>query len=660
MEEMFCKSLFDALPFDIYVVDLETHEILYVNRAVANRSDAIPGRKCYEAICGGPVPASSALHHLLFNRRTALLRTALFSRGLIRFVTAGCQVHEKILTWQGNRKVKYHISIDTTELKETQNRLTEAHAELAIKNKELAVLSQSERVQAETALKTSEEKYRTLFETTTSAMAIIEKDTTISLINNKFEAIYGYSKEEVKGRRLWQTFIFPEDQKRMKDYFRSMLYNPDITPDSTEFRIVTRSGEVRHIHSSVALMPQTDYFITSQIDITEQKIAVFALQESEERFRQIFEQNEDTIILFEIASHTIINTNPAAERFYKHSRNELIGRQMDALIDSSERHFFVEAISKIREKKTFSLSTTACQRRNGKLVYVYMRGQVMRLNNNDVVYCLIRDITEQINMQQEIMAFQSKMISTNKLAALGILVSGIVHEINNPNNFIAVNSNILANLWDSALPILEHYTEEEGNFELAGIPIAQVKEIVPNLFDGLKKGSSRIKNIVANLKGFAKNDNGSIECKVGINQVILEALSIIGHQIYNFTDNFVVDLANNEIYAIGNHQQLEQVIINLVMNALQSLPDKQHGVHISTVLDKQKGIVVTVKDEGMGISKTALDKITKPFYSTRLKEGGTGLGLFISSAIINEHKGSMHFFSEPGIGTTVVVTLRPC
>jgi signal transduction histidine kinase len=109
---------------------------------------------------------------------------------------------------------------------------------------------------------------------------------------------------------------------------------------------------------------------------------------------------------------------------------------------------------------------------------------------------------------------------------------------------------------------------------------------------------------------------------------------------------------------MGHYQKIEQVIINLLINALQALPDRQAGVFLCTSLQESpRSVVIKIRDQGTGIPEEIRGRILDPFFTTKHKAGGTGLGLSICYAIINDHKGTIDFASEIGAGTTVTVTL---
>ena len=140
--------------------------------------------------------------------------------------------------------------------------------------------------------------------------------------------------------------------------------------------------------------------------------------------------------------------------------------------------------------------------------------------------------------------------------------------------------------------------------------------------------------------------------------VIGEALLIINNEVRKHTDLLALNLPNNLPTVRGNSQKLEQVFINIILNALHALPDRNKKINISAEYDKeQETIIVSVQDEGVGIDECCIDKITQPFYTTKPDGIGTGLGLSISKSIIQEHKGSLLIQSKPNSGTRVSIII---
>jgi PAS domain S-box-containing protein len=271
---------------------------------------------------------------------------------------------------------------------------------------------------------------------------------------------------------------------------------------------------------------------------------------------------------------------------------------------------------------------------------------------------VVRDITERRHAEEQAKLHQQQLMQAGKMAALGVLVSGMAHEINNPNNFIMLNASVLRAAWDSALPILDEYHRENGDFLMGGMKFSELREQMPKLLTGVSQGAERIKQIVANLKNYVRGDTGGLDQLVDVNAVIASAVSLISNVIKNVTDHFTVSYAKHLPPVRGSFQRLEQVILNLIQNACQALPDKTRGLFIATEAEEGgAGVRVTIRDEGTGIQAADLSRVREPFFTTKVDSGGIGLGLTISSRIIEEHRGSMDFSSEPGCGTTVTLHL---
>ena len=208
------------------------------------------------------------------------------------------------------------------------------------------------------------------------------------------------------------------------------------------------------------------------------------------------------------------------------------------------------------------------------------------------------------------------------------------------------------------MPVLDKYYEENGDFLIGGMNYSEMRENIPTLFTGITEGAKRIKQIVEDLKNYVREDTADLTQAVDINAVIMSAVSLVSNMIKKSTNRFDVDYGKNLPLLQGNFQRLEQVAINLIQNACQALTATDKGIFISTLFDVASShIIIRVKDEGAGIEPETLSQITDPFFTTRQKSGGVGLGLSISSRIIEEHGGSIQFESQPGVGTTVEIIL---
>jgi PAS domain S-box-containing protein len=272
--------------------------------------------------------------------------------------------------------------------------------------------------------------------------------------------------------------------------------------------------------------------------------------------------------------------------------------------------------------------------------------------------CIFNDITQRKRMEEEARQRQDQLFQSAKMASLGVLVSGVAHEINNPNFLVMLNTSVLREVWENARPILDLHYETKGDFIIAGGRYSKMREEVSQMLSGVLEGSERIKRIVQELRDFAREPSRDLTGEVSLNAVVDSALVLLANPIKKATVNFTANLSPDLPLLRGNAQRLEQVVINLLQNACQSLSDRERGVFLCTKLDESSDcVVVEVRDEGIGIREDVLPRIMDPFFTTKRENGATGLGLSISSTIAREHGGRLEFISSPGKGTTARLIL---
>jgi PAS domain S-box-containing protein len=271
---------------------------------------------------------------------------------------------------------------------------------------------------------------------------------------------------------------------------------------------------------------------------------------------------------------------------------------------------------------------------------------------------LINDITERKRIENEQAVRTQQLIHADKMASLGILVSGIAHEINNPNNFILLNSRLFSRIWNDVVPILDAHLRENGEFSIAGMPYSSSREKLSQSIQGILSGSERIQNITRNLTDYARNDGSQFNDTVDVNRVTAMAIVITDNLIKHSTDDFQVEYGERLPAIRGNAQQLEQVIINLITNACQSLRARLDEIRVKTYYEQDTNEVrIAVVDRGSGIKRDDMKHIMDPFFTTRRDMGGSGLGLSVSFNIVKAHGGRLVLTSEPGHGTIATIYL---
>jgi PAS domain S-box-containing protein len=243
------------------------------------------------------------------------------------------------------------------------------------------------------------------------------------------------------------------------------------------------------------------------------------------------------------------------------------------------------------------------------------------------------------------------------LAALGELAAGIAHEINNPTGMILLDLPMLKDALNDLLPILDKHEVLLSDEKIGGLSIDRFRQEVPLVIDEIYEGAERIKRIVDELKDFSRPATGELTV-VDLNEVVKKAVSLVRNPVQSAADYFVIRYASKPLLFSGNAQRIEQVMVNLLLNACYAMQNRTGGISVETFMSEENDIVrVVVRDDGVGVEESVLRQITDPFFTSRRDEGGTGLGLSVSSRIIDEHSGTLSFKSEPGEGMVVTVEL---
>ncbi|MDA8409706.1 MAG: ATP-binding protein, partial [Treponema sp.] len=268
------------------------------------------------------------------------------------------------------------------------------------------------------------------------------------------------------------------------------------------------------------------------------------------------------------------------------------------------------------------------------------------------------DITARLAAEREAKRQECLLIQSDKIASLGLLVAGMAHEINNPNHAIRLNASLLSKIWTSARPILDAALEGEEDTLLGGIEYGELRDKIPTMLTGLLDASAHIESIIGGLRDFSRPAKDEEDEEVRIDLVVEASLRLLGAYIHAATSHFRLELDPGLPAARASFHGLEQVLINLIQNACQSLEDPTKAIVIHGSFDSVAGrLSIVVADEGRGMSPEELAQIRDPFFTTRRGEGGLGLGIPISVTIVEKFGGSLAFDSESGRGTRAIIEL---
>lgn len=521
----------------------------------------------------------------------------------------------------------------------------------------------TEQRRAEIALREVNQTLQATIQASPLAIFVLDRQGCIELWNPAAQQMFGWTEKEVLGQRYR---LVPEGQE--SEFLENLArMNRGEKFHGQETRRRRKDGTLLDISFSTAPLYDQKGRIIGTVgilaDITERKRTEVALRESEELFRQIFEQNEDAAFLLDPHSLSILDANAAAVRLYGYGKEHLRSGGLALLMKPAVLASFSQKLAGkqgvCRDDAPWSqISPLGTVDRRGNTVMAAFRGRLLRSRGQVYLYGTFRDITEKLRIRKERSEMQAKLIQANKMTAIGTLASGIAHEINNPNNYLLANAQFLEEAWPDIRRSLQEHAEHRPDLTIGGLPVGEALRDIPQLLGSLIEGSRRIQNIVSSLKDFSRQDDEAMRRPFDINRVINAALVILANKIKQSTDHFSCDLKEGLPRIMGHYQKIEQVVINLLINALQALPDRQSGVFLSTSLQQApRAVVIRIRDQGIGIPEEIRGRILDPFFTTRHKSGGTGLGLSICYAIINDHKGTIDFESTVGVGTTVTVTL---
>jgi len=455
--------------------------------------------------------------------------------------------------------------------------------------------------------------------------------------------IIGIDKDTAKENLLDSLFqvIHSGDKERVRMVLSKTAYN-DISR-VIDYRIVRPDGSIRWVNESWGPKYNASGRLIAQVgfvqDLTDQKINETALKESEKMYRTLLNASPEGIIIMDLNGRITEISNIILEIFSAGHKNEFIGvpffhfipsaevKKMKDILISAQSEGLIQNIEFILTRKNQSqficeLSITLIQEADGQ---------------PDGYMAIIRDISQRKKIEQQ-------LNRSERMASLGEMASGMAHEINQPLLSITLGIENLFVKIEQAKVMDEDYFHKKSE----------------KIFEDVL----RIGRIIDHVRAFSRDHDGYILTSFDINDSINNAISMISAQFKHHGIRMVIQLDENVHPIIGNTYTFEQVILNLLTNAKDTLEetiktsksDFEKTIVIRTYHDDHTNFI-EVKDNGNGIEPDVIDRIMLPFYTTKEAGKGTGLGLSISFGIIKELKGNIDVESDPLFGTTFKITL---
>ncbi|MEL4010266.1 PAS domain-containing protein [Bacillus velezensis] len=440
---------------------------------------------------------------------------------------------------------------------------------------------------------------------------------TIAYANNAMLAMLGAeSKDEVIGRRSYE-FIEEEYHDIVKNRIVRMQKGMEVGMIEQTWRRLDGTP----VHLEVKAAPTTYKNQRAEllllIDISSRKKFQTILQKSRERYQLLIQNSIDTIAVIHNDKWVFMNES-GISLFEAETYEDLIGKNVYDQLHPCDHDGVKQRIQNIINRKTESeIIKQSWFTFKNRLIYTEMVCIPTTFFGETAVQVILRDISERKQTEE-------LMLKSEKLSIAGQLAAGIAHEIRNP--LTAIKG--FLQLMKPTMGENEHY------FEI--------------VFSEL----SRIELILSELLMLAKPQQNAVKERVNLKKIISEVTALLETQA-NLKGIFIkTEYEHDSMYINGDQNQLKQVFINLIKNAVESMPDGG-TVHIIMTEDEYS-VNVTVKDEGDGIPENVLKRIGEPFLTT--KEKGTGLGLMVTFNLIKNHQGAIQVDSKPDRGTAFHIT----
>ncbi|MDD5597034.1 MAG: PAS domain-containing protein [Victivallaceae bacterium] len=466
--------------------------------------------------------------------------------------------------------------------------------------------------------------------------------------------------DKLIGTRLVDHYF--EDNKEMVMEFENdekyLLENPHRKVEKT-YALKTQTAGTRVIVDRKSILFDPDnkpkYIVGGVVDVTDMKIAEDRLQQTKERLNTTLNAMNEMVMCFD-EDLNLEWANQAAQLTFADKGKSLIGSKWYEIWENGKdidytRHPVYNVLVNQENASTDTVHT-----KDGRIYEV--RAYPLHSNGKRGVVEIALDITEHEAMKAAAEMHREQLMLADKMKSLGILISGVAHEINNPNNFININVTLLQKMWNDLKPLFYEKINSRPDLKLGNITRDKLEQSIEDLLFGIKDGSERINRIIESLKAYIRNVPSKRKEIFDLHRALENVIFLLKNQIKNSTNKFKVERKCRMLPAKGVQQQIEQVIMNILQNACQALTSRNQAICIETAANLKTGhAIIRITDEGCGITAKNLKHITEPFFTTKRERGGTGLGLSISSSILKEHKGRFKFKSRTGKGTVAEIIL---
>jgi two-component system NtrC family sensor kinase len=490
----------------------------------------------------------------------------------------------------------------------------------------------TERKTAQSQLQIAEEKYRTIFENSASAITVTDENENIIAWNRTAEVLLGMDRDDLYQRPV--RSLYPEvEWKRIRD----QKVRDKGMQQHLETRITRKNGEIVDVDLSLSILKGPEGQLTGSIaiitDITEQKKAEDALRRSEQKLKHYLDSSPDAIFTMD-RKGTLLYGNRAAERITGYNKEELLGQSiLDINLLAPE---YMEKTSEVLQRLEAGEPTGPDEaeviRKDGSHIFMEMSTYPTGQGSRTEIIGVARDITERKRAEEEKRRMEQQLQLAGRLAAVGELAAGVAHELNNPLSAIQGFAQLL-----------------ERNADIQGSIRQDMETIL--------KEAQRASRITSNLLSFARRYKPEKK-PISVNEALEKSLELHTYRMWVNNIELCPELDYDLPVTMADFHQLQQVFVNIINNAEQAMTEAHgRGKLILRTELVDDVIHVSFIDDGPGIQEENLGRIFDPFFTTKEAGKGTGLGLAICYGIIKEHGGRMYAMNNKNGGATLLVEL---
>ena len=376
-----------------------------------------------------------------------------------------------------------------------------------------------------------------------------------------------------------------------------------------------------------------------------------AFKQCRQKLQRVLEDISDVHFIAD-ENALITDLSASFETVFGKSRKSIIGKSLTSLLaQEAERETF-SSLLQSKDKITDFEFAIDDQDRQTRICMLRAERHTGFDDTAPIISGIIRDITESKLAERELQSSRQQLQQSQKMEALGTLVAGVAHEINNPINLIMYNTPLLKKIWNDFIPILQQHSKSDPQRKYGGLQVDFLEENLAQLLADVDMAANRIAKIVTDLKNFVQQSSDTDKKEINLNEAVQNALRLVQTTLRKSGVKPQLKLNSHLPLIKGNLQNIEQVILNLVINAVQSIHHKKGEIKIQTGLRASDGwVFVSVADNGRGVDPKIADRLFDPFVTDKQAQGGTGLGLSVSFNLVKAHKGDIEFESEPGKGS---------